>query len=161
MRRAFDLASHAAHLQNIEVELSLNPAVPQVMADFDQLQQVCTNLVLNAVQAMPGGGRLALRTSASDGWLTIDIEDTGVGIPPENIKKLFTPFFTTKVKGIGLGLAVAYGIIQRHRGKIEVQSKESSGTTFTIRLPIQQPEYTDSSPSPLMNYPRFLSEDRG
>jgi signal transduction histidine kinase len=109
------------------------------MADFDQLQQVCTNLIINAVQAMPEGGRLTLRTSTSDNLLKIEVQDTGCGIPQENMRKLFTPFFTTKGKGkgVGLGLAVAHGIIQRHQGRIEVQSKEGEGTTFTIYLPIR------------------------
>ena len=80
-------------------------------ADFDQLQQVCTNLILNAVQAMPDGGRLTLRTMAdNDSQLKIEVKDTGCGISPENMRKLFTPFFSTKGKGkgVGLGLAVAY-----------------------------------------------------
>jgi len=95
------------------------------MADFDQLQQVCTNLILNAVQAMPDGGRLTLRTMAdNDSQLKIEVKDTGCGISPENMRKLFTPFFSTKGKGVGLGLAVAYGLIQRHQGKIEVPSRE-------------------------------------
>jgi signal transduction histidine kinase len=116
----------------------LDPSLPKLMADFDQLQQVCTNLILNAIQAMPEGGRLTLRTSADNGRLKIEVQDTGCGISPENMRKLFTPFFTTKreVKGVGLGLAVAYGIIQRHQGRIEVQSKEGEGTTFTIYLPL-------------------------
>jgi len=95
---------------------------------------------------MPGGGNLTLRTSASsDGQLKIEVQDTGVGISPENMHKLFTPFFTTKreVKGVGLGLAVSYGIIQRHQGRIEVQSKEGEGTTFTIYLPLHHEEHEE------------------
>jgi len=108
-----------------------------VLADFDQLNQVFTNMILNAVQAMPDGGKLVLRNSATDGDLRIDFIDTGRGISPENMRKLFTPFFTTKpeVKGVGLGLAISYGIIQRHRGRIEVQSQEGKGTTFSIFIP--------------------------
>ncbi len=88
------------------------------------------------------GGSLTLRTSADDNQLKIEVQDTGCGISPENMRKLFTPFFTTKVKGkgVGLGLAVAYGIIQRHQGRIEVQSKEGEGTTFTIYLPLRHEE---------------------
>ena len=140
--RAFDLASHSAELQHIKVVKELNP-VPEIMADFDQLQQVCTNLILNAIQAMPEGGTLTLYTAnESDGQLRIEVKDTGHGISLENKRKLFTPFFTTKGKGkgVGLGLAVAYGIIQRHRGRIEVQSQEGEGTTFTIYLPISREE---------------------
>ena len=137
--RALDLAAHSAELQNIEVMKEFSPSLPNIMADFDQLQQVCTNLIINAVQAMPEGGRLTLHTSTSDNWLKIEVRDTGCGISQENLRKLFTPFFTTKGKGkgVGLGLAVAHGIIQRHQGRIEVQSKEGEGTTFTIYLPVR------------------------
>jgi len=135
--QAFSLVGHQAELQSIDVIKELAPSLPQVMADFDQLQQVCANLILNAIQAMPDGGRLTLRTSLdSNDQIKIEVEDTGCGISEENLQKLFTPFFTTKSKGkgVGLGLAVAYGIIQRHKGRIEVQSEEGKGTTFTIYL---------------------------
>ena len=138
VNRALDLAAHSAELQNIRVVKELTPSLPRLMADFSQLQQVCTNLILNAIQAMPEGGRLTLRTSANSSQVKIEVQDTGCGISPENMRKLFTPFFTTKEKGkgVGLGLAVTYGIIQRHQGRIEVQSKEGEGTTFTIYLPV-------------------------
>ena len=138
INRAYDLASHSAALQHVGVIKELDPALPDITADADQLQQVFTNLILNAIQAMPQGGKLYLRTSANDKKIKIEVEDTGTGISPENMNKLFTPFFTTKreVKGVGLGLAISYGIVQRHKGKIEVQSKLGQGTTFTILLPI-------------------------
>jgi len=142
VNRAFDLAAHSAELQHVQVVKGLDPSLPNLMADFDQLQQVCTNLILNAIQAMPQGGKLTLRTSVNKGQLKIEVQDTGCGISPENMRKLFTPFFTTKreVKGVGLGLAISYGIIQRHHGRIEVQSKEGEGTTFTIYLPLHHEE---------------------
>jgi len=142
VNRALDLAAHSAELQNIRVVKELTPSLPRLMADFSQLQQVCTNLILNAIQAMPEGGRLTLRTSANSSQVKIEVQDTGCGISPENMRKLFTPFFTTKEKGkgVGLGLAVTYGIIQRHQGRIEVQSKEGEGTTFTIYLPVHHKE---------------------
>jgi len=145
INRALDLTAHSAELQNIQVIKELNPSLPKPMADFDQLRQVCTNLILNAVQAMPEGGSLTLRTSADNSQLKVEVQDTGCGISPENIRKLFTPFFTTKGKGkgVGLGLAVAYGIIQRHQGRIEVQSKEGEGTTFTIYLPLYHEEHEE------------------
>jgi len=120
----------------------LEPALPKISADFDQLQQVCTNLIMNAIQAMPKGGKLTIRTSADKTQVKIKVQDTGVGISPENMRKLFTPFFTTKreVKGVGLGLAVSYGIIQRHDGRVEVKSKEGEGTTFTVYLPLRHEE---------------------
>jgi two-component system NtrC family sensor kinase len=141
--RAFSLIGHQTELQHIEVIKEFSPSLPKVMADFDQLQQVCANLILNAIQAMPEGGKLSLRTSIESGnQLKVEIEDTGCGISQENMRKLFTPFFTTKgkVKGVGLGLAVAYGIIQRHGGRIEVQSEEGKGTTFTIYLKVYYEE---------------------
>jgi len=140
--RAFDLAAHSAELQHVQVIKELDPSLPNLMADFDQLYQVCTNLFLNAIQAMPQGGKLTIRTSVNDGQLKIEVQDTGCGISPENMRKLFTPFFTTKheVKGVGLGLAISYGIIQRHHGRIEVQSKKGEGTTFTICLPLHHEE---------------------
>jgi signal transduction histidine kinase len=135
--RAFSLVSHSAEIGHVKVIKELSTTLPEIMADPSQLQQVLTNLMLNAIQAMPDGGTLTIRTSAdSQGRVRIDVQDTGIGISKENMKKLFTPFFTTKkeVKGVGLGLAVAHGIIQRHRGKIEVESEEGKGTTFTIYL---------------------------
>jgi len=142
VNRAFDLAAHSAELQHIQTVKELDPSLPNLMADFDQLHQVCTNLILNAIQAMPQGGKLTIRTSAGNGQLKMEIHDTGCGISPKNMRKLFTPFFTTKqeVKGVGLGLAISYGIIQRHNGKIEVHSKEGEGTTFTICLPLLHEE---------------------
>jgi two-component system, NtrC family, sensor kinase len=110
--------------------------LPKVMADFDQLQQVFTNLMLNAIQAMADGGKLTLRTSAEDGQVKVDVEDTGCGIPKEHLNKLGTPFFTTKEKGkgVGLGVAVVYGIVERHKGKVTVESEVGKGTTFTVYL---------------------------
>ena len=145
INRALDIAAHSAEIQHIQVIKELDPSLPKLMADFDQLQQVCTNLILNAIQAMPEGGKLTLRTSADDGQLKLEVQDTGCGISEENVRKLFTPFFTTKQegKGIGLGLAVTYGIIQRHQGRIEVQSKEGEGTTFTIYLPLYHEEHEE------------------
>jgi signal transduction histidine kinase len=95
---------------------------------------------MNALQAMPEGGVLKLRTCKDNQELKIELQDTGCGIPPENMSRIFTPFFSTKqqIKGVGLGLAVSYGIIQRHCGRIEVKSKTSEGTTFTICLPLSQ-----------------------
>ncbi len=138
VERSLDLAVHSAELQHVEVVKELS-ALPIIMADFDQLQQVFTNLLMNAVQAMPNGGKLNIRTSVDGSHIKIEVQDTGIGISPENMRKLFTPFFTTKreTKGVGLGLAVSHGVIQRHDGSIEVGSKEGEGSTFTVRLPIK------------------------
>ena len=139
INRAFDLAAHTAKMQQVQVIEELEPSLPDITADFDQLQQVFTNLILNAIQAMPEGGKLNIRTFSDKDYVKIEVGDTGYGISTENMRKLFTPFFTTKqeVKGVGLGLAVSYGIIQRHHGKIEVRSKEQEGTTFIVYLPLK------------------------
>ncbi|MBM2824896.1 MAG: NtrC family signal transduction histidine kinase [Dehalococcoidales bacterium] len=142
LNRAFDLAAHAAELQHVQVIKELDPSLPNPLADPDQLQQVYTNLIINAIQAMPEGGKLTIRSLSQDNELKTEVQDSGCGISPENIRRLFIPFFTTKEKGkgVGLGLAVAYGIIQRHQGRIEVQSKVGEGTTFTIYLPLYHKE---------------------
>jgi len=136
IERVLSMVGHQAQLQNVEVVKEFSPSLPKVMADFDQLQQIFTNLILNAIQAMPDGGKLTLRSSAVDGELRIDVQDTGCGISKEDMGKLFTPFFTTKAKGkgVGLGLAVAHGIIERHKGRIKVQSEVGKGTTFSVYL---------------------------
>lgn len=138
VNHAFDLVSPSANKQKIRIFKELDPSLPELTADSNQLQQVCINLIRNAIQAMPQGGRLTLRTYVQSAQIKLEVQDTGIGIPPENISKLFTPFFSTKpdVKGVGLGLSVAYGIVQRHQGKIEVRSKEGEGTTFTVSLPL-------------------------
>ncbi len=140
--RSFDLGIHSAEMQNVEVVKELSPDLPKITADFGQIQQVCTNLIMNAIQAMPGGGVLTIRTLIEGGQVLIEVSDTGVGISAENMKKIFTPFFTTKrdKKGVGLGLAISYGIVQRHHGKIEIQTKEGEGTTFRVYLPVDHAE---------------------
>jgi signal transduction histidine kinase len=138
VNHALDLVSHSVEEQKIRVFNELDPSMPELTADANQLQQVCINLIINAMQAMPKGGRLTLRTYVHNSQITLEVQDTGVGIPQENMSKLFTPFFSTKpeVKGVGLGLAVVYGIVQRHKGKIEVRSKVGEGSTFTVTLPL-------------------------
>jgi len=143
--QALPLVAHQAQLQKVEIVKELRPDRCKVTADFDQIRQVFANLILNAIQAMPQGGNLTLHTSVvteeeaggkKQDWVKVDIQDTGCGISKENVRKLFTPFFTTKErgKGVGLGLAVAHGIIQRHKGRIEVDSELDEGTTFTVYL---------------------------
>jgi signal transduction histidine kinase len=102
------------------------------------MKQVFWNLMINAAEAMPEGGMLTLisRLSENSKYIEIEFKDTGLGISKENLNKLFDPFFTTKGGGTGLGLAVSYGIIEQHKGKIEVQSKKYQGSTFAISLPI-------------------------
>ena len=112
--------------------------LPRVYANAGKLQQVFTNLLLNARDAIPDGGQIKLRTISHDpDVLTVEIADTGIGIAPENVARIYDPFFTTKGvgRGTGLGLAVSYGIVQEHSGHIAVESAPGRGTTFRITLP--------------------------
>jgi len=124
--------------QGIDLELSLGPDLPEVYADATQLTQVLTNLVVNAIQAMPRGGKLSVATRANQEAVILRIEDTGEGMSPEVKKQIFLPFFTTKEAdhGTGLGLAVVHGIVTAHRGTIQVDSHLGRGTRFDIRLPL-------------------------
>ena len=129
--------SRAAVPENVEVVDQLGKALPVVLADPDQLSPVFDNLILNAVQAMPEGGKLTITSESPEPeWVTISVTDTGIGIPEEDLEKLFEPLFTTKAKGIGLGLSVTKALVDGHGGTIEVKSKEGEGSTFTVRLPI-------------------------
>ena len=123
---------------NIKVETSFEDEIPEVMASTNQMRQVMLNILKNAKEAMPKGGTLTIRTSKEDNRVLIHIQDTGMGIPEEIRDKIFEAFFTTKqrVKGVGLGLSVCYGIIKDHGGEIKVDSEVEKGTTFTIILPI-------------------------
>lgn len=144
---------------NITIKLAHHMKDPSVELDKDQMIQVLTNLISNAVQAMPNGGTLTIITEDSPNEVYITVEDTGIGIPKENINKIFEPFFTTKEKGkgTGMGLAITYGIIKMHRGQISVESNANpkdgpTGTKFYISLPRYQEqsqyffEFEDESP---------------
>jgi PAS domain S-box-containing protein len=144
---AIALVGGKAKLKNIEVVREEDPEITTITADFQQLEQVLVNLIVNAMQAMPDGGKLTIRTRKENDWVIITVQDTGQGIPPKNLTKLFTPFFTTKEKGTGLGLAISHGIIERHGGNIKVESEVGKGTTFTIRLP-RNPPISTYPPSP-------------
>jgi signal transduction histidine kinase len=145
------LADHKLKLISAEVVLDLEAELPSVECDSSQIQQVILNLVLNGAQAMQsrGGGRLTIRTRliAEDGAAELSVQDNGEGIAPENVSKIFDPFFTTKVegKGVGLGLAVLYGIVKAHEGEVEVASRLNEGTTFTVSLPLKSRSRTDDS----------------
>jgi signal transduction histidine kinase len=123
--------------RKIEVSAELAENLPEVSVSTDQIRQVFLNLIKNAEDAMPEGGKLTVRTRYRKGRVEIDVADDGCGIPPENVKNIFEPFFTTKgVKGTGLGLTVSYGIIKNYNGEINVDSEPGRGTTFTIQLPV-------------------------
>lgn len=121
--------------------------IPEVTGNFYELTQVVSNLVFNAVEAMPEGGRLTFRTSVEGDDVVLDVEDTGAGMDEETRRRLFEPFFTTKDTGQGLGTSVIYGIVSRHRGEIEVSSTPGEGTSFRIRLPRHREEAADEGPA--------------
>ncbi len=123
---------------NVKVKTYFDEKIPEVMASTNQMRQVMLNMLKNAKEAMPKGGTLTVGTGREKDKVVIHIRDTGMGIPEESQKKIFEAFFTTKqkVKGVGLGLSVCYGIIKNHGGEIKVESEEGKGTHFTISLPI-------------------------
>ncbi len=136
------LNSNLLKIDGVKVATKLDPNLPDLLGSEDQLQQVFMNLISNAAEAMESsGGRLTIETRhlLREDKLQINFKDTGPGIPEDDIPKLFEPFFTTKKKGkgVGLGLSVAYGIIQEHDGSIYVKSKVAQGTTFQVRLPLK------------------------
>ena len=106
-----------------------------VNADAEQVGRAFANIIANAVQSMNKGGKLKIDTGTEDGYAWARFEDTGCGIPEENLEKIFQPLFTTKPRGIGLGLAITKGLIEQNGGAIEVSSQPEKGTTFIVRLP--------------------------
>ena len=143
VRMTLSLVQHKMKLSNVEVETSLNENLPAAPCDPSQIQQVVLNLLLNAAEATQSKNerRVRVATFSTDGMVRLTVADNGEGIQPENLAKIFHPFFTTKSegKGVGLGLAVSYGIIEAHGGDIEVRSKVGEGATFTVSLPIEPP----------------------
>jgi signal transduction histidine kinase len=124
--------------EGITVDTQPAEGLPPVFIDRAQIFRVFTNLIKNAYQAMPRGGRLTISTSLKGNFLEVAFADTGVGISPENLPKLFEPLFTTKEMGTGFGLAIVQSIIEGHKGKVEVESHEGQGATFKISLPVRE-----------------------
>jgi two-component system NtrC family sensor kinase len=143
LERCVLLVRHQAELQGVAIDLELADDLPPVECDASQVQQMVLALAINAVEAMPAGGTLTLgaRRGADPGEVVLFVRDTGNGIAPEDQHRIFEPFFTTKLSGTGsgLGLPVVYGIVRRHGGRIEVDSRPGAGTTFTVTLPRAQP----------------------
>ena len=121
--------------RKIQLEFYWGENVPQINGDANQLKQAFYNLARNAMQAMPSGGKLTVRCSADDNFVMLSVSDSGCGIKPENMQKIFRPFFTTKNAGTGLGLMIVERIVREHGGSLAVDSRENVGTTFTISLP--------------------------
>jgi two-component system NtrC family sensor kinase len=155
LENVLELTNKQLQHSNVTVERAWADYLPEIQANPDHLKQVFLNLVLNGIDAMPEGGTLHISialdqiqthalppTSEGPGRapaVRIESSDTGKGIPPGVLARLFEPFYTTKERGTGLGLSISYGIIQSHHGQITVESHVGLGTTFTILLPVEQP----------------------
>jgi len=140
MKETLSLVDHQLRKSRVETLLDLDPGLPGTWANGGKLQQVFMNLLLNSRDAMPKGGELRIKTYQENSQLVVRIEDSGMGISEENIKRIYDPFFTTKEigKGAGLGLSVSYGIIQEHSGRINVESGPGQGTVFRIQFPVKR-----------------------
>ena len=149
LENSLSLIKHEAELENIEIIQEFKVHLPAILADKRKIEQVFINIILNAIQAMPNGGKIVFRSyQVLPGWrkndqefVIVEIEDTGIGIPEENLQKVWDPFFTTKgARGSGLGLAVSRSIIEMHDGFIEIESKVNKGTKVTVGLKIAKGE---------------------
>jgi signal transduction histidine kinase len=154
LRRCLSLLEHQLAARQISFSLARDGYLPDVQVDPHQIEQVFLNILMNAMDAMPAGGKITVSTNLrerEDGpFVEVDITDTGVGIPPESLHRIFDPFFTTKDvgKGTGLGLSVSYGIVRSHGGFIEAKSAIGKGTTFTVFLPANEREAVDAPSDP-------------
>jgi signal transduction histidine kinase len=151
--RLFEAQFNAVGKPAIATEYFLTEPPLEIDADPDLLHRAFQNLVLNALDAMPSGGRMTLRTSERDGGVRIEITDTGKGLTPEECSRLFTPYYTTKQLGTGLGLAIVQSVVSDHHGTISVSSDEGRGTTFRIELPQRQAQSPRPAPSEEVDAP--------
>jgi hypothetical protein len=137
IQETLSLVEHQMKNAGVEVRAQLEPELAPIHGNAGKLQQVFLNLFLNARDAMDGGGVLHVKTSPEEGGARVEVSDTGHGIAPEHVHRIYDPFFTTKAtrRGTGLGLSVSYGIIQEHGGSIEVFSRAGGGTRFQVELP--------------------------
>lgn len=141
IERCTILSQHKLQLQHIGLESRIEPDIPPVEGDFNQLQQCMINLIFNAIDAMPEGGTLTLagRYESASARVIISVKDTGTGISEKDLPHIFEPFFTTKKEGygVGLGLSTVYGIMERHKGTVSVESLPGRGSTFKLELPVK------------------------
>ena len=135
------LLRHQMRKQGIEAVEDLDPELPPIWARHSSMRGVCMNLMMNAVQAMPQGGRLTARTMRGGPGVVLHVEDTGVGISPEHLDRIWDAFFTTKPvgQGTGLGLSITQRVVTRHGGTIRVESRPGEGARFIVELPIEGP----------------------
>jgi signal transduction histidine kinase len=125
-------------LGNIRLDLNLDPNLPAIQADPEQIKRALQNLVLNAMDAMSNGGTLRLATRQYNNTVILEVSDTGQGLTKEECDRLFTPYYTTKHHGTGLGLAIVQSVVSDHGGTISVESQPGRGATFRIELPVAQ-----------------------
>ncbi|MFO7667648.1 MAG: response regulator [Desulfobacterales bacterium] len=142
IQRCVLLSRHKLELSKIEIKISVDPHLPDVEGDFNQLQQCLINLIFNAIDAMPDGGAIDLsaESNSAEGFVIISVKDTGTGISEKDLPRIFEPFYTTKKDGygVGLGLSTVYGIIERHKGRVEVTSRPGKGTVFKLLIPVMK-----------------------
>jgi two-component system NtrC family sensor kinase len=142
LERCMMLLHHRAELSDVSLQLDAAPGLPPVECDASQIEQLVLALAINGLEATPPGGSVVIAARAGEGEsVSLQVRDSGRGIPPEHLGKIFEPFFTTKEgeSGVGLGLSVVYGIVERHQGTVAVDSSPGSGTVFTVCLPLRQP----------------------
>jgi PAS domain S-box-containing protein len=138
LKDVLESAKTKLNLQKIKVTKNFTSKLPVLKIDREQIERAFLNLIINAIEAMPRGGNLTISTELNGNFFRVKIHDTGKGIPEKDIIKIFDPFFSTKLQGVGLGLSICYGIIVSHGGTIEVESKSKIGSTFTVSLSIEQ-----------------------
>jgi two-component system NtrC family sensor kinase len=155
VERATQLVQHHLTISNVQLLASFQSETIMLVCDENQMQQALVALLVNGVEAMPEGGTIHLDIAQADpdGEVSITVSDTGVGILPEDLPHIFEPFFSTKkeVKGVGLGLSVVYGIVERHGGKIAVTSTPGKGTTFTLTFPHMSITHQQSNSAELLH----------
>ena len=138
IHQVIELHEEETKRKGIVVEPHLDPSIPLIQGDSDSIYRAFSNLVINAIQAMPKGGKLMIRSELhrESSLIQILFQDTGIGMDEETVKNLFNPFFTTKDKGVGLGMALTHKIIEDHKGVIEVMSEKEKGSTFILKIPL-------------------------
>jgi signal transduction histidine kinase len=144
--KLFEAQFSAVGRPQITPELYLDESLPVIHADATLLHRAMENLVLNAMDAMPAGGTLTLRTAQRNGAVRLEVADSGTGLTREECERLFTPYYTTKQHGTGLGLAIVQSVVSDHGGTIAVESEPGSGTTFRIELPSRPPAEPSAPP---------------
>jgi signal transduction histidine kinase len=137
VRETVSLLSQESKEHRIEIEVDMAEDIPPFNFDYFQIKQVLLNLIINSFDAIENGGKVRIQTRASNGNVFLSVEDNGKGIPGEDLKNIFNPFFTTKTRGTGLGLAISKKIAKEHGGDILVESEPNKGSKFTVLLPLR------------------------